>query len=350
MDIQSLLNVSFYNNSIKDYLLALVAFFATLGVLWVIKNRVITHMKKLALKTKTHVDDIVIGILDTVNWVFYVYLSFYIGTRFLVIRPPIVDRILFFFLLVVIVYYSGRAFQSLIDHLINIHVEKKKTAGQASVVRFFGLVFKIGIWTVAILVVLSNLGIQITPLIAGLGVGGVAIAFALQNILEDLFSSISIYLDKPFKEGDFVVIGNDMGTIKHIGLKTTRIEALQGQEIVVSNRELTSVRINNYKQMKKRRIAFSLGVEYGTKYEKLKKVSEIIRKIISDVEHAEFDRAHFKEFGDFALIYEVVYYVDVPDYNVYMDVQQAINLGIKKAFEKEGIEFAYPTQTIYLRK
>ena len=350
MALEDILQTMFYNNTVLDYLTALLAFVVAIIILKIIKVVVISRMKKLAEKTKNNIDDIIVAILDTINWPFYVYFAFYIGTRFLTLRPLIIEQILSVFLIVILVYYAGRAVQKLIDQFIEIHIEKRKDEARRSILRTYGILLKIIIWFVAILLVLSNLGVEITPLIAGLGIGGIAIAFALQNVLEDLFSSFSIYLDKPFKEGDFIIIGTDMGTIKHIGLKSTRIEALQGQEIVVSNRELTSIRINNYKKMEKRRIVFSFGVEYGTPISKLRKIPEIVKKVVSKVEHAEVDRVHFNEFGNFSLNYEVVYYVDVPDYNAYMDTRQEINFGLKEAFSKEKIEFAYPTQTIHLEK
>jgi hypothetical protein len=175
-------------------------------------------------------------------------------------------------------------------------------------------------------------------------------AFALQNILSDLFSSFSIYFDKPFVEGDFIIIGNDMGIVKKIGIKSTRIQTLQGQELVVSNKELTSTRINNYKKMSKRRAIFNFGVEYSTSKKKLEKIPTIVKKIINNIELASLDRAHFKSFGDSSLDFEVVYYVDSSDYAKYMDIQQEINLALVLAFEKEKINFAFPSRTIYMAK
>jgi small-conductance mechanosensitive channel len=141
-----------------------------------------------------------------------------------------------------------------------------------------------------------------------------------------------------------------MGTVKDIGLKSTRIVTLNGQELVVSNHEITSARINNYKKMQKRRIVFSFGVKYETPLKKLKKIPLIVKNILDKTELAELNRVHFKSFGDFSLVYEVVYFMLVPDYNKYMDTQQEINLALKREFEREKIEFAYPTQTIYYSK
>jgi small-conductance mechanosensitive channel len=350
MAFQDFLNTNFYNNTGQEYLIALLIFIVVIVLLKLLKDIVIKKLQKLAKKSKTHIDDIVTDVLATINWPFYVYFALYGATRFLTITPPIVDRILFFLLLIVIVYYIGKAAQALIDHFINMHAERRKDKGGESILRVLGVLLKVAIWTLAVLLILNNLGIEITPLIAGLGVGGIAIAFALQNVIEDLFSAFTIYLDKPFKEGDFIIIGSDMGTIKHIGLRSTRIQALQGQELVVSNRELTTTRINNYKRMNKRRISFTFGIEYDTPVSKMKKIPKMVEKIVKDVKHADLDRVHFKEFGDFSLNYEVVYYVDVSDYKSYMDTQQEINLSLKDSFEKEGIAFAFPTQTLHISK
>ena len=201
-----------------------------------------------------------------------------------------------------------------------------------------------------LLLILSNLGFDITTLIASLGIGGVAIALAVQSILSDLFNSLSIYVDKPFTVGDFIIVGDHMGTVQKIGLKTTRIQALQGEEIVISNSELTSSRVRNFKQMQKRRIVFAFGVTYDTSTEKVKKIPEMVKNAIDPLEKAEYDRAHFKNFGDSSLDFEVVYYVLTGDYTEYMDIQQSINLRIMEEFEKEGIEMAFPTRTVHLVK
>jgi small-conductance mechanosensitive channel len=244
--------------------------------------------------------------------------------------------------------------QKIIDYGFKKLLKKRQQEDQGKfdphVINLFRKMTRIVLWGIALLIFLQNLGYDITALVAGLGIGGIAIAFALQNILSDIFSSFTIYFDKPFEVGDFIIIGNDMGTVKAIGIKSTRIQTLQGQELVVSNKELTETRINNYKKMEKRRIVFDFGVVYKTPTEKLRKIPQIVKKIIDDIEITDLDRVHFDKFGDSSLSFEVVYYIKNSEYNVYMDTQQDINLKIKEQFEKEGIEFAYPTQTIFLNK
>ena len=208
------------------------------------------------------------------------------------------------------------------------------------------------IWSIALLLCVENIGIDITALVAGLGIGGIAIALAAQNILSDLFASLAIVLDKPFEIDDYIVVGDISGTVEQIGIKTTRIRALSGEELVCSNADLLGSRVRNYKRMKERRAIFELGVVYQTPHNLLTKIPEIIEKIIESAEFARFDRANFKSFGDSSLLFEIVFYVSAPgnDYNEYMKVQQGINYEIFKKFEELKIDFAYPTQTLHISK
>lgn len=222
--------------------------------------------------------------------------------------------------------------------------------GAVAAMDVLGFVLRVGVWTIVLLLVLDNLGIDITALVAGLGVGGIAVALAAQNVLTDLFASLSIVLDKPFAVGDFLIIGDFLGTVEKVGIKTTRLRSLSGEQLVFSNNDLLSSRIRNYGRMYERRIVFSLGVTYQTPSETLRRIPEIVREAVESQDTVRFDRSHFQKYGDFALIFETVYYVLSSDYNVYMDIQQAINLQIFEQFEAEGIEFAYPTQTLYLER
>ncbi|GBD29490.1 Small-conductance mechanosensitive channel [bacterium HR32] len=209
---------------------------------------------------------------------------------------------------------------------------------------------RFALWTVLLLLLLDNLGVRVTALVAGLGVGGVAVALALQNVLGDLFASLAIALDKPFQIGDFIIVDGYLGTVEHIGLKTTRIRSLWGEQIVFSNNDLLQSRIRNFKRMAERRVVFTLGVVYRTPYDQLARIPALLREVVEAQPGVRFDRAHFKEFGESALVYEVVYYVLDPDYNRYMDTQQAINLEIVRRFHQEGVEFAYPTRTVVVER
>lgn len=225
-----------------------------------------------------------------------------------------------------------------------------RQAATARILQSVGFLFRLAIWLVVLLMALKSLGFEISTLLAGLGIGGIAVALALQNVLGDLFASISIVLDRPFSIGDYIIVGDLSGTVERIGLKTTRVRSLSGEQLIFANSDLLGSRIRNYKKMEERRVLFSLGVTYGTSGKTLQRIPSMLEEIIGQNDRARFDRAHFKEFGDSALSFEVVYYMEVPDYAAYMDTQQAINLAVYRKFESEGIEFAYPTQTIHLER
>jgi len=193
------------------------------------------------------------------------------------------------------------------------------------------------------------MGIEVTSLIAGLGIGGVAIAFALQGILSDLFASFSIYFDKPFRIGDFITVGTDSGTVQKIGIKTTRIKTLQGEELVISNAELTTARVQNFKKMQERRGSLQFGVTYETASDKVKGINTTVEQIFESLKMGRLDRVHFTSFGDSALIFDVVFYSESAAYADFLDLQQAFNFALMDKFAKDGVEFAYPTQVVYLK-
>ncbi|MBW2686853.1 MAG: mechanosensitive ion channel family protein, partial [Deltaproteobacteria bacterium] len=207
-----------------------------------------------------------------------------------------------------------------------------------------------GIWALVLLLILDNLGVDVTALVAGLGIGGIAIALAVQNVLSDLFASLSIVLDKPFIPGDFVVVGDMAGSVEHIGIKTTRIRSISGEQLIFSNADLLGSRIRNFGRMRERRVVFSLGVTYQTPADKLEGIPGMIRESIEAQDQVRFDRSHFASYGDSALNFETVYYVGSSDYATHMDILQAVNLAIYRKFASEGIEFAYPTQTLFVEK
>lgn len=344
--------IIFWGTSAEKVLLALgILFFVTLVFkFW--KNHALKNLKKLARRTASDFDDTLVEILEAIPNYFYWLVATFIAFHFLGIENELANKIVNGIFVVFIVFRIIAIFQKLVNYIFTkmwSHdgkiVEEKETA-----VHGIKIVANVILWSIGILLILSNLGFEVSTLVASLGIGGVAIAFALQNILGDLFSSFAIYFDKPFQIGDFVVVGEDSGTIKKIGLKTTRITTLQGEELVISNAELTSTRIKNFKKMRTRRALFGFGVVYSTPLAKLKKIPEIVQKIIEKIELAESDRVHFRKFGDSSLDFEVVYHVKTRDYVDYVDTQQKINFAIVAAFEKEKIEMAFPTRTIYLQK
>jgi small-conductance mechanosensitive channel len=240
--------------------------------------------------------------------------------------------------------WSSFLVAKLVSEYVILKTEKDEVASGIAVAT---LIARVTVWAFVVLLVLDNLGFNITTLIAGLGVGGIAVAMASQNILADLFASLSILLDKPFKVGDFIIVGDLLGSVENIGLKTTRLRSLSGEQLVFSNGDLLSSRIRNYKRMQERRVVFTVGVEYRTASEKLKRIPRMIRDIIESIQSTRFDRSHFMSYGDFSLNFETVYYVLSPDYNIYADIQQEINIKLFEKFEDEQIVFAFPSRTIY---
>ncbi|MFW5686150.1 MAG: mechanosensitive ion channel family protein [Spirochaetota bacterium] len=206
------------------------------------------------------------------------------------------------------------------------------------------------IWIAGLLFLLDNLGFDITAVAAGLGIGGIAVALGAQALLGDLFAYFVIVFDKPFEIGDFLIFGDILGSVERVGVKTTRIRSLSGEQIIVSNADLTNSRVRNYKRMEHRRVVFKIGVVYGTPAEQVREIPGMIRSIVEREELAVFDRAHFATYGDWSLVFEVVYNVASSDYNIYMDIQERINLAIYDEFLERGIELAFPTQTVQLRR
>ncbi|MFC2162352.1 mechanosensitive ion channel family protein [Candidatus Altiarchaeota archaeon] len=351
-DITLLLGKSIAGNLVSDYLLSFIVFLGALLTLIVFKRIVLKRLDIIAKKTKNDLDDLLIALVQSINKSFYILLSLYFAIQFIRL-PGILDRYVAYAVFLVAVYYLVLLVVAVIEYMRDRLVKKSRKEGRAediSIIKNLSNLFKYVTWVLAFMLILDNMGYNISALIAGVGIGGIAIAFALQNILEDIFSSISIHLDKPFKLGDFIVIGDDLGEVKKIGVKSTRIQTLQGEELVVSNKELTSTRIHNFKKMQKRRIGFTFGVTYGTPAEKMALIPKMLEAIISNTELCVFDRCHFKKFGDFSLEFEVIYFIDSNDYLAYMNAQQSMNLELMKRFAKEGIEFAFPTQTILLEK
>tara|TARA_B100002051_G_scaffold274234_1_gene314883 strand:+ start:6656 stop:7768 length:1113 start_codon:yes stop_codon:yes gene_type:complete len=331
-----------------------IIFVALTLIFWFVRMVVLLRVKALAAKTKTNLDDAVIGIVSSVRAWVYTLVSLYAALQvfeFGELTTKIITGIFLF----AVVWQLIEMASSLIRFLARNFLEKDEDGdGQidpnsATASHLVTLMSKIVLWALGSLFVLSNLGIEVTSLIAGLGIGGVAIAFALQGVLSDLFASFSLYFDKPFRIGDFIVIGSDSGTVERIGIKTTRIRTLQGEELVVSNNELTTARVQNFKKMDERRIVTQFGITYETAQEKVHVIPKMVENIFADLDGGRFDRAHFTSFGDSALIFEVVYHVESSDYTEYLNIQQAFNFDLMKRFAEEGIEFAYPTQTIYTK-
>jgi len=339
----------YLNNTVLSYAIALAALIILLIVFKIFQFTMLKRLSKLAEKTKTDIDDVLIKVVKSVRPPFYFFLAFYLALYFLTFHD-VARKVINAILIIWVIYLVVKAVQIFIDHVVAKSMGQEKEKNAKAAAKIIGLLAKIVIWSLGLLLLLSNLGVNITSLVAGMGIGGIAIALALQNILTDLFSSFAIYFDKPFRIGDFIAVGTEKGTVEKIGVKTTRIKSPQGEEIVISNKELTSARVQNFGMMEERRIVFPIGVVYETKPDKLRKVPEIIKEIIESVKDTRFDRVHFRQFADFALTFEIVYYVTSSDYVQFMDIQQEINFKIFDAFSTEKISMAYPTQTVYINK
>ncbi|MDH4070802.1 MAG: mechanosensitive ion channel family protein [Ignavibacteria bacterium] len=339
------------NNPLSDWVIALGLTIFTYVFLRIARRLINRKLAKLAAKTDTRIDDLVSDVLAGTRSFFLIAVSAKVGS--LVLDLPVSATQIIGHIVVLAVFIQTGIWVARGVSFILTRSMREGTGGDpASVTMLTPMLFitRLVVWAVILLLALDNVGVDVTALITGLGIGGIAVALALQTILGDLFASLAIVLDKPFVIGDFITVADFSGTIEHVGLKTTRVRSLTGEQIVIGNSDLLNSRIRNFKRMEERRALFVVGVTYQTPYEKLRRIPEMIKEIIVKDPVARFDRCHFKEFAASSLNFETVYFVLAPDYISYMERQQAINLEVYRRFEAEGIEFAYPTQTLYLEK
>lgn len=342
------LDLTFYGNTVRTWLIALVVFFGTLTLLLFVKRVVVRQYVTRLTRRIDVVSSLIANLAGSTRFVFILVVALYAGAMVLNL-PAEANRVIFLILVIGLIIQGGLWANELIAHwLARYRSRKIEDGGTDTALTALGLMARVTLWSVVVLLVLDNLGVEVTALVASLGIGAVAVGLAVQNILGDLLASLSILLDKPFVVGDFIVVGDFMGTVEKVGIQTTRLRSLSGEQLVFSNNDLVQSRIRNYKRMQERRIVFSIGVVYETPYDKLEAIPHMIREIIEAQDLTRFDRAHFFKFGDFSLDFEVVYYVLSSEYNVYADRQQAINLALLRRFDEEGIEFAYPTQTLQI--
>lgn len=343
------LSTVIFGNPFQNYLSAFGIFVGLLVIFRLLKYVALKRLAYLTKKTANDLDDQLTALLSSLNFPVFIFLSLAFSLHSLKLPsalPGILNQVIF----ILLTLQAILSLSLLTDYFSRKLVSRANNPSEESALELLGKITKGTLWVIGILLVIQNLGYNITSLIAGLGIGGIAVGFALQNILGDIFSSFAIILDKPFKTGDYIVVGQHSGTVEKIGIKTTRIRALQGEEIVVSNQELTSARVQNFKKMQKRRVDFILGVAYDTPSSKLKKLLQQIETVINQESSAEFDRAHFNQFGESALILKVVYFVTDSQYLVYMDTHEKVLFALKDYCEKNQIEIAYPTQTVLLKK
>lgn len=348
--ITEILNRTFYNNRLLDYLIALGVILASIIGIKIFNRVCVKTADGYARKSATHIDDFIV-LLFVKNVLPLLYFTvLYVALQVLEL-PAQADRSLRVIGVGFVTFTVIRVTVTVINFLFkNVLIKKEPEYAKQTMLKGIQPAVNIFVWVLGILFLLDNLGFEISTVLAGLGIGGVAVALASQTVLADLFCYFAILFDQPFVLGDFVIVGDYLGTIEHIGIKTTRIRSLGGEQLVFSNSDLTNSRLRNYKRMNSRRVLFQFGVTYQTPLEQLKEIPDIVKNIVQSVENTTFDRAHFYKYGDSSLIFEVVYYVLSSDYNVYMDTQQLINFALKDELEKRGVEFAYPTQTLYIQQ
>lgn len=345
--MQQLLNTSIAGNDLVAWLRAALWVIVAVGVMRGLMPIAIARLAGWAEKTAITWDNALVNALRVTRWSLVAVVALGPASQELTLGP-LAERWMNGLAMVALSLQIGLWVGAFLDAWIRNTREQAlqndpSTTSALSVLSFLA---RVVLWSVLLLMVLDNLGFDVNTLVAGLGIGGIAVGLALQNILGDLFASLTIVLDKPFQVGHFIIIDEFSGTVEHIGLKATRIRSLSGEMLVFSNADLTKARLRNYKFMQERRIVFKFGVTYDATPEQLEKIPSILREIIEGTEQARFDRAHFSAFGDSSLDFELVYWMLTADYTAYMDVQQAINLGLMRRLQQEGVSFAFPTRTL----
>lgn len=338
----------FFQNSLSQWLYTGITIFALLLLVKLLALFINKKLTSWAKRSTTKWDDYVVEAFKTIILPLLYIAVVYFPLKQLVL-PELLQNILHFAFISSLTFFSIRFIAAAIRKLIYSYIDAQDdNESKRKQARGLIIIINVIITIAGIVFLADNLGYNVTTLIAGMGIGGIAIALAAQNILGDLFCYFSIIFDKPFEIGDYVVIDDKSGTIEQIGIKTSRVRNLEGDQLVFSNADITGARLHNYKKMQQRRIVFSIGVVYGTSHQKLKEIPDLVKSIIAQEQRATFNRGHLKSMGDFSINYEFVYYIATADYNEYMDIQQDIYLHIYKIFEEQQIEFAFPTQTVFV--
>lgn len=337
----TILNATYYGNPPGAWLAALgVAVAAAMG-LHLLKRIATRRLATTAARTRTRLDDIALSLIRKTRSFFLVLVAVYVGS-FALTLPARPAHMIYLALIVALLAQIAIWGNTLVDLWVARYGARLAQDGErVTTINALGYLARFVLWSFVLLLALDNLGVNVTALIAGLGITGIAVALAVQNILGDLFASLSIVLDKPFVLGDFITVDGYMGHVEYIGLKTTRIRSLFGEQIVFSNADLLRSRIRNYKRMVERRVVFTLSVTYETSYDTLRAIPQLLREIVDEQPHARFQGAYFKEYRDFALDFEVEYFVDGRDDRLYKNVRQSVNLAVFRRFHERGIEFAH---------
>lgn len=344
-NINLILSKELFSNTLLEYFYTLGLFFILFFVFRLFRKIILVKIKFFTKNTKNNFDDLFLEIFSGISKFFYWFIAFFVALQILTL-PNILDKILLNLFILIIVIEVITILKKIIVFFVD-YITERSCPERKSIYRIIGKALVGVVYVISFLFLLSAFGVNITALVAGLGVGGIAIAFALKEILADLFSYFTIILDKPIEVGDFIVVGDKVGTVKKIGIKTTRLESLDGLEIIVSNNSISSSFIDNSRKREYRREKFILGVTYETPVIKLKKIKPAIKKIVDKEKDTEFLRSNFKSFGNSALEFTVDYKVTTNSFDEYVELKERINFEILVFCEKEGIELAYPTMTIY---
>lgn len=342
------LNRVYYDNTVQDYLIALAIIVGGILLLKLFKRIILIRIKKWADRTVSSIDNFAITAIEKFALPALNFFIAYVGINYLTLSDT-ARQILNIAVAVIITYFLLRLISTIALHGLQSYVRRQER-GEEKIKQLGGimLILNIIIWIVGIIFLFDNLGYNVGAVIAGLGIGGIAIALAAQNILGDLFNYFVIFFDRPFEIGDFIILDDKMGTVEYIGIKTTRVKTLSGEQLILANSDLTKSRVHNFKRMERRRIQFNITVTYPTSLENIKEIPEIIKNAVTTTKGLTLDRSHLKGYIDSSLNFETVYYVESADYNVYMDLHQEMFLKICAEFEKRTISFAYPTRTIFL--
>ena len=338
---------TFLGNSALNWIIAFSILVAGFLIIIVFKKLILKQLKQWSLRSKTTIDDFLISTIEKSLVPLFYLAVFRFSLNALILSPKVIS-VLHVATLLFITFFALRIITSLVRKIIFSFIKTRENReSEEKQAKGLLIIINVIIWILGIVFIIDNLGYDVTTLITGLGIGGIAIALAAQTILGDLFSYFVIFFDRPFEIGDFIIVEDKMGNIEYIGIKTTRIRTLGGEQLICSNTYLTNSRVHNYKRMEQRRVIFKLGVTYQTPTELVKAIPEMVKGIIEATKDVRLDRGHFSGFGNFSLDFEFVYYIQSSEYNVFMDKQQDIYFDILAKFESEQIEFAYPTQTLF---
>lgn len=343
----ALLQATYLGNSIQTYAMTIALFLGLLFSFRVIFPLIFRGLSTVKNRLQRSHEQQHLETFIKMPSQIWLLLSLTLSLQLLVL-PSLASQVLRGASLAIVVGMTIVVAQRLLEHVIIRYLPgaAEHESPQVPSVLHFTLTWLL--WSVGVLLVLSNIGVNVISLVAGLGIGGIALALAAQNILGDIFSSFSLFFDRPFTEGDFIIVGEHMGTVKKIGMKTTRLASIDGEEIVIPNAELTSTRVRNFRRMKERRVVFTFGLTYDTPPSRVREIPPLVQDVIGHVEDARFGRAHFKSFGDSSLNFEVVYYLNGNDYDQFMNAQQAINVALLERLGAIGVQFAFPTRTVHL--